>query len=84
MNSEPRTGPRGEIHFSRGQTVRQGDSRHWRRTIMGKDYAFTAVTMRDGERRYFASRFNGYPGGRRFGCAWTPCFEYIVPAREER
>ena len=51
---------------------------------MGKDYAFTAVTMRDGERRYFASRFNGYPGGRRFGCAWTPCFEYIVPAREER
>jgi hypothetical protein len=47
-----------------------GASRTWSRTIGGQAYSFTEVTMPDGERRYLASRFNGYPGGPRFGCAW--------------
>jgi hypothetical protein len=52
-----------------------GTSRSWSRTIQGIRYSFTAVTMPSGERRYFASRFNGYPGGARFACAWDRAAE---------
>jgi hypothetical protein len=52
-----------------------GASRTWSRTIGGQAYSFTAVTMPSGERRYFASRFNGYPGGARFACAWDQAAE---------
>jgi len=58
-----------------------GTSRYWSRTIRGIQYSFTAVLMPNGERRYFARRFNGYAGGPRFACAWTPCFSYTVRAR---
>jgi hypothetical protein len=52
-----------------------GSSRTWQRTIQGVLYSFNAVTMPDGERRYFASRFNGYPGGAKFACAWDQAAE---------
>jgi hypothetical protein len=58
-----------------------GTSRLWQRTIQGRLYSFTAVLMPNGERRYFASRFNGYSGGPAFACAWDPCFEHTVPPR---
>lgn len=55
-----------------------GTSRTWARTLGGKDYRFTAVLMPSGERRYFARVFNGYVGGKRYGCAWSPAGQWIV------
>jgi hypothetical protein len=55
-----------------------GTSRTWSRTLGGKAYRFTAVLMPDGERRYFASVFNGYVGGQQFGCAWSRCGQWVV------
>lgn len=54
-----------------------GTARRWRREIQGTWYTFTAVLMPDGERRYFANRFNGYAGGMNYACAWTPVLEWI-------
>lgn len=58
--------------------VREGDgfSVTWQRTVAGTDYAFNLVTMPGGEKRVFASRFNGYPGGERFACAWDQAAEF--------
>jgi hypothetical protein len=57
-----------------------GTSRTWSRTIQGVLYSFTAVAMPSGERRYFASRFNGYSGGPRFACAWDQAAEMTFRA----
>jgi hypothetical protein len=46
-----------------------GTSRRWTRTIQGRLYSFTAVLMPNGERRYFAARFDGTD--KRFDCEWT-------------
>lgn len=69
---------RSEIRETGPRQEGFGTSRRWTRTIGGQQYSFTAVLMPDGERRYFASKFNGYSGGPRFACAWTPCFEHTV------
>lgn len=62
--------------------VRESDGRAvmWRRAIAGTVYEFSLVTMPDGERRVFASRFNGYPGGPRFACAWDRAAEMTFKA----
>lgn len=45
-----------------------GTGRTWSRMIGGRLYSFNAVLMPDGERRYFASRFDGTD--MRFGHQW--------------
>jgi len=64
-----------------------GTCRRWSRTINGRPYSFNAVTMPNGERRYFVERYNGYlsgpdglptPGATAWGCAWSPAHEWIV------
>jgi hypothetical protein len=74
-------GPRTRhIRVWRGsRPERYGMTRSWQRELGGKLYSFSAVIMPDGERRYFANRFNGYVGGPLFGCAWDRCFEATVP-----
>lgn len=57
-----------------------GMSRTWQRDLGGELYSFTAVIMPNGERRYFADRFNGNVSGPEYGCAWTPCFEATISA----
>lgn len=49
-----------------------GDTRRWTRLIDGAWFAFTVVTMPDGEIRWVVTRYNGYVGGPQFGCAWSP------------
>lgn len=66
---------RSAITEHEGAREGDGTSRTWSRVIQGTLYSFTAVTMPSGERRYFASRFNGYPGGPQFGCAWDRASE---------
>ncbi|HZZ17166.1 MAG TPA: hypothetical protein VFE08_14525 [Candidatus Sulfotelmatobacter sp.] len=68
---------RSQITYTPGHEL-FGDSKRWTRTIRGKQYRFNAVLMPDGERRYFASVFNGYAGGPRFACAWTPVLKWII------
>lgn len=41
-------------------------------TIDGRRYTLTLVHMPDRETRRYAREFNGYGGGERWGCAWTP------------
>ena len=43
-----------------------------RTTIDGRRYTLTLVHMPDRETRRYAREFNGYGGGERWGCAWTP------------
>lgn len=62
---------RGKVTRHEPSRPGNGSSLTWQRTIQGKPYSFTAVLMPDGERRYFASVFNGYSGGPKFACAWT-------------
>jgi hypothetical protein len=79
MNDTPgHTGPRSAVHESGPMQPGFGSSRTWTRELNGTLYSFNAVLMPDGERRYFVSRFNGYVGGPKFACAWTPCREWIV------
>ncbi len=52
----------------------------WFRYLSGRVFAFTYVIMADGERRIFVARDNGYIGGRRFACSWSPFRERITPA----
>lgn len=47
-----------------------GTSRKWSRMIQGRLYSFNAVLMPNGERRYFADRFDGRD--MRFGHTWKP------------
>lgn len=56
--------------------------RQWMRVLGEELCSFSAVIMPDGERRYFASRFNGYGGGPNFACAWTQCLAVTIPAPE--
>jgi hypothetical protein len=81
------TTARSEIYVTEPLREGNGTSRLWSRTIAGVAYSFTAVTMPDGERRYFVSRYNGYRDdgtewgrtiGMQFGCAWTPVHSIIV------
>lgn len=58
-----------------------GSSRTWQRTIGGRQYAFTAILMPDGERRYSASRLDGADG--RFDCSWKRAGFWTVPAGEQ-
>ena len=59
-----------------------GTSRMWTRVILGKLYSFTAVIMPDGERRYFANRFDGTDS--RFDCEWThDVLAWTIPAGRE-
>jgi hypothetical protein len=73
-------GPRSEITATGPSRPGNGTSLSWGRTINGTMHTFTAVSMPDGEKRYFVSRFNGYVGGPAFGCAWTRVHSIIVPA----
>lgn len=71
-----RTGPRSVVHLRTPDREGNGVSRSWTRTIDGQTYAFTVVTMSSGEIRWFVDRFNGYPGGPTFACAWSPGREW--------
>lgn len=81
-----RTQPRGPIHTTLPDRPGNGVSRAWVRIIRGVPYAFTAVTMPDGERRYVVRRYNGYGDGTaesraigmRFDCAWSPVHSITV------
>lgn len=82
-------GPRTPVITTEPDRPGNGTSRRWSRTINGRPYSFTAVTMPNGERRYFVSRYNGYlsdvnglptPGATKWGCAWSPAHEWIIPA----
>jgi hypothetical protein len=63
-------GTRSEVTSHAADRPGNGSSRTWSREIAGTLYAFTLVTMPDGEVRVFVQRFNGYVGGTRFACAW--------------
>lgn len=74
-------GPRSDGYISEPTREGNGTGYHYSRTIYGVRYGFTAVSMPNGERRYFVTRYNGYgddgtewgrSSGMRFGCAWTP------------
>lgn len=80
--------PRTPIITTEPAREGNGTCRRWSRTINGRPYSFNAVTMPNGERRYFVSRYNGYlsdadglptPGATKWGCAWSPAHEWIVP-----
>lgn len=82
-------GSRSEIYDRPTRPEGHGTARHWTRTINGRPYHFVAVLMPDGERRYFVNRYNGYlanpdgtptPGATKWGCAWSPAHEWIIPA----
>lgn len=73
-------GPRSAITTTGPSRPGNGTSQSWAREINGTMHTFTAVTMPDGERRYFVSRFNGYAGGPAFACAWTRTHAITVPA----
>lgn len=73
---------RGPIYTDQPLRPGDGTARSWRRDIQGQMYSFTAVLMPTGERRYFARKFNGYSGGPRFACAWSPCLEWTFPPSE--
>lgn len=79
--------PRTPIITTEPAREGHGTCRRWTRTINGRPYAFNLVTMPNGERRYFVSRYNGYlsdanglptPGATAWGCAWSPAHEWIV------
>jgi hypothetical protein len=69
---EPGTGARGPVRVHGPYMPGFGTSRQWSRTIAGQTYSFTLVTWPTGEIRWHVTRFNGYPGGPTFGCAWSP------------
>lgn len=54
------TGARSDVRQFGPFREGHGSSRQWNRVINGTPYSFTAVTMPDGERRYFVNRYNGY------------------------
>lgn len=72
------TEPRSKVSYDPPRTQGSGVIRRWQRVIGGTRYSFTAVTMPDGERRYFASRLTGYAGGPKFACAWKPCAAWTI------
>ncbi len=72
---------RSEIHTRLPDRPGNGTSRSWTRTVGGQTYGFTLVAMPDGEIRWFVVRFNGYPGGPRFGIAWSPHREWTFKPR---
>lgn len=69
---------------------------YYRRTINGTPYAFTFVLMRNGDRRHFVSKYNGYlrdsiekgyatlENALRFGCAWSQVHAIIVRHPDDR
>ncbi len=69
---------RSEVRQYEATRPGNGSSRTWSRELGGSRYRFTAVLMPSGERRYFVSRYNGYPDDR-FACAWSRCAEWIIP-----
>ena len=71
------TSSRSEI-TSHGPQHHAVSSRTWQRTIAGRQYAFTAIVMGSGERRYAATvlRDGADP---RFGCSWKPAGFWTVP-----
>jgi len=83
------TGPRSPVIDHEPDRPGNGSTRTWSRVLRGVPHGFTAVTMPDGERRYFASRYNGYgddgtdagrESGMRYGCAWSRVGAWIVAA----
>lgn len=81
------TQPRSEIGTRAPSSPEHGTTRVWDRIIGGAHFAFTAVTMPNGELRYFVKRYNGYgddgtewgvTSGKRFSCAWTLVHSIIV------
>jgi hypothetical protein len=88
MTPDTDTGPRSTITDHQPNRPGNGSSRTWSRVLRGVPHRFTAVTMPDGERRYFADRYNGYgddgtdrgrESGMRFGCAWSRVASWIIP-----
>jgi hypothetical protein len=71
------TSARSEVQINAPSREGNGTSHVWSRTIDGQLFSFTLVNMPNGEIRWFVSRFNGYVGGPRWGCAWTPHREWI-------
>lgn len=78
-------GARSDVHTYNPDRDGNGVSRMWRRTINGKDFAFTVVNMPDGELRLFVRIYNGYGAGsmdiarsQQFGCAWSPYKSIII------
>lgn len=56
-----------------------GTSRHWSRRLAGKLYAFAAIAMPNGERRYTVKRFDGRPGTEGFDAYWTRLHFITIP-----
>lgn len=82
-------GERSDIRVTMPDREGNGVGRRWGRVINGTPYAFTAVVMPSGERRYYAEKYNGYGddgtvdgrmSGMRFGCAWSPAHDITFPA----
>lgn len=52
-------GERSEVRVTPPSGAGNGTTRRWTRVLGGKRYSFVAVTMPDGELRYFASVWTG-------------------------
>ena len=78
MTGSLAAGPRSPVTHHEPAEPGHGSSRHWHRTIGGRDYSFTAVLMPSGQRRYFAVQLEAGADGR-FACYWHPVLSWIIP-----
>lgn len=76
-------GPRVKFPTREPKEEGYGTSHGWVRVVYGWPYHFNFVVMPDGEKRLFVSKYNGYIGGVRFGCAWSPVRSYVYPVSGE-